>query len=54
MSLSKFIKKAAKSQYFRALVVRAIEDAILLFGLGVGIWTIMALASAALRMLGVG
>ena len=43
-----------KKARFRALVVRAIEDAIILFGFGVGIWTIMALASAALRMLGVG
>ena len=39
---------------FRALVVRAIEDAIVLFGLGVGIWAIMALAGGILRMLGVG
>lgn len=54
MSLSNFITRCRESKaYFRGLVVRAIEDAIVLFGMGVGIWAIMALASAALRMLGV-
>ena len=54
MSLTQFIRRAAKSQYFRALVVRAIEDACILMMLGVGIWTVCAVAGAALKWLGVG
>ena len=54
MSLSNFIKRAAKSQYFRQLVVRAIEDAIVLFMLGVGIWTVCTVAGGILRLMGVG
>lgn len=54
MPLSQFIRRAAKSQYFRALVVRAIEDAIVLFLMGVGIWAICWLAGEILQKMGVG
>ncbi len=54
MSLTQFIKRAAKSQYVRQLVVRAIEDACILLMLGVGIWVVCAVAGAALKWLGVG
>ena len=54
MSLSNFIKRAAKSQYFRQLVVRAIEDAIVLFMLGVGIAVVCTVVGGVFRLLGVG
>lgn len=54
MSLSKFIKNATKSQYIRALIVRAIEYACILLMFGVGIWAVCAVAGAALKWLGVG
>ncbi len=53
MSLTQFIKRAAKSQYFRQLVVRAIEDAVVLFMLGIGIWALCAFAEAVLGSMGV-
>ena len=54
MSLSNFIRRAAKSQYFRQLVVRAIEDAVVLFMLGVGIAVICVVVGGVFRLLGVG
>ena len=54
MSLSQFIRRAAKSQYFRQLVVRAIEDAIVLLVLCIGIWLVCAAVGVVFRLLGVG
>jgi len=54
MSLSKFIKNAAKSQYFRALIVRAIEDAVILFMLCIGIAVVCTVVGGVFRLLGVG
>lgn len=54
MSLTQFIKRAAKSQYFRWLVVRAIEDAIILFLGGVAIWAICWVITGIFKVLGVG
>ncbi len=54
MSLSNFIKRAAKSQYFRQLIVRAIEDAVILFMLGVGVATVCVIVGGLLRLMGVG
>lgn len=54
MSLSNFIRRAAKSQYFRQLVVRAIEDAVILFMLGVGIAVVCTVVGGVFRLLGVG
>ena len=54
MSLSKLIKNAAKSQYFRALIVRAIEDAVVLFCIGVGIAVVCVVVGGVFRLLGVG
>ena len=53
MSLSNFIRNATKSQYFRQLVVRAIEDAIILFCIGVGIAVICVVVGGVFRLLGV-
>jgi len=54
MSLSQFIRRAAKSQYFRQLVVRAIEDAVVLLMLGIGIWLVCTVVGGIFRLLGVG
>jgi len=54
MSLTQFIKRAAKSQYFRQLVIRAIEDAIVLFCIGVGIAVVCTVVGGVFRLLGVG
>lgn len=54
MSLSNFIRNATKSQYFRQLVVRAIEDAIILFLGGAAIWSLCHVVSGIFRVLGVG
>ena len=54
MSLSNLIKRAAKSQYFRRLVVRAIEDALVLLLMGACIWVICRLAGEILGKMGVG
>ena len=54
MSLSNFITKCRASKaYFRGLVVRAIEDAIILFLGGVAIWAICWLVGGIFRALGV-
>lgn len=53
MSLSNFIKRAAKSQYVRQLVVRAIEDAIILVLGGAAIWVICTVVGGIFRALGV-
>lgn len=53
MSLSNFIRRAAKSQYFRQLIVRAIEDFIILFMLGVGIAVVCTVVGGIFRLLGV-
>jgi hypothetical protein len=54
MSLTQFIKRAAKSQYVRQLVVRAIEDAIVLFCIGIGIAVVCTVVGGIFRLLGVG
>ena len=54
MSFTQFIKKIGKSQYFRQLVIRAIEDAIVLFLIGVGIWAVCWFVGTFFRLLGVG
>jgi hypothetical protein len=53
MSLSQFIKRAAKSQYFRQLIVRAVEDFIILFLGFAAIWSLCHVVSGVLRLLGV-
>ena len=54
MSLSQFTTKCRESKsYFRGLVVRAIEDAIILFIGGVAIWSLCWVVSGVLKMLGV-
>jgi hypothetical protein len=53
MSLSNFIRNVTKSQYFRRLVVRAIEDACILLMLGVTIWAICWVVGGIFRILGV-
>ena len=54
MSLTQFIRKAARSQYFRRLVVRAIEDAVILLMMVVGIWLICTVVGGVFKLLGVG
>lgn len=54
MSLSKSIKKFAKSQYFRRLVVRAIEDFIIVFLLYASIWSVCYVVGGIFKLLGVG
>ena len=55
MSLSNFITKCRNSKaYFRGLVVRAIEDGIILFLGGVAIWALCWLVGGIFRLLGVG
>ena len=51
MSLSNFIKRAAKSQYFRSLIIRAIEDAIILLMMVIGIWLICTVVGGVFRLL---
>jgi len=53
MSLTQFIRRAAKSQYFRSLIVRAIEDAIVLLVLCIGIWLTCTVVGGVFRLLGV-
>jgi hypothetical protein len=53
MSLTQFIKRAAKSQYFRQLVIRAIEDAVILLMLGIGIAVVCTVVGGVFRILGV-
>lgn len=53
MSLTQFIKRAAKSQYVRQLVVRAIEDAVILLTLVIGIWLVCTVVGGVFRLLGV-
>ena len=53
MSLTQFIRRATKSQYFRSLIVRAIEDAIVLLVLCIGIWLVCTVVGGVFRLLGV-
>lgn len=54
MSLTHFITKCRDSKaYFRGLVVRAIEDAIILFLGGVAIWAVCWVFTGIFRLLGV-
>ncbi len=54
MLLTDFITKCRESKpYFRGLVVRAIEDAIILFIGGVAIWAICVIVGGIFRALGV-
>lgn len=54
MSFSNHITKWMKSKaYFRRLVVRAIEDVIILFGINLGIAFVCALFSICFRWMGV-
>ena len=54
MSLSNFIRNAAKSQYWRQLIVRAVEDFIVLFVGYASLWSLCHVVSGILRALGVG
>lgn len=54
MLLNNVIKNLRKSQYFRAIVVRAIEDAIIVFLICVAIWAVCIVARTAFDALGVG
>ena len=55
MSLSDFIRNCRESKaYFRGLIVRAIEDAVMLFIIGVGIWAVCAVVGYVFKLLGVG
>lgn len=53
MSLTKYIKGMVRCQYFRRLVVRAIEDAIILLMMVVGIWLICTVVGGVFRLMGV-
>lgn len=53
MSFSNCIRNLMKNQYFRRLVVRAIEDFIVLFMLFAAIWSLAFVVSGALKILGV-
>ena len=54
MLLSDFITKCAKNKtYFRGLVVRAIEDAIMLLIGVIGIWLVCTVVGGVFRLLGV-
>ena len=52
MAIRKFITSARRCQ-LRALIVRAIEDAIILLMLVIGIWLACAVIGAVLKLLGV-
>ena len=54
MSFSNFIRRLTKSQYFRKLVVRAIEDAILLMMIVLAIALVCFVCGTLLRLMGVG
>lgn len=55
MSLTNFITKCRASKaYFRALVVRAIEDACVLLMLGVAVAVVCVIVGGLFRLLGVG
>ena len=54
MPLTQFIKNAVKSQYFRRVVVRAIEDFIIIFVGAAALWSLCHVVSGILRALGVG
>ena len=53
MSLGNFIRNMAKSQYFRQLIVRAVEDFIILFIGFAAIWSLCHVVSGVFRLLGV-
>ena len=54
MPLSNFITRITKSKaYFRRLVVRAIEDGIILFGICVAIAVVCYVCGSLLSMMGV-
>lgn len=53
MSLSNFIRRATKSQYFKTLIVRVIEDFIVLFVGMAAIWSLCHVVSGVFRLLGV-
>ena len=54
MSISQFITKCRTCKaYWRGLIVRAVEDAIILFIIGVVIWSVCWFASGIFHLLGV-
>ena len=53
MSLTKFIRNATKSQYWRRLIVRAVEDFIVLFVGFAALWSLCHVVSGVFRLLGV-
>ena len=53
MSLTQFIKRAAKSQYVRQLVVRAVEDGCVFLVMAIGIWLVCTVVGGIFRLLGV-
>ncbi len=54
MSLCKFIKRLAKSQYFRDLFYRAVRAAVYVYILFACLWTICYLVGEILEKMGVG
>lgn len=54
MSLSKFIKRAARSQYFRDLFFKIVDYAIRLYIMFACLWTICWLVGEIFQKMGVG
>lgn len=54
MLLSNVIKNLSRSQYFRRLVVRAIEDFIIVFLIYAAIWSVCYVVGGIFNLLGVG
>ena len=53
MPTKNFITRLYHSQYFRNLIVRAIEDGIILFLLFAAVWSLAHVVSGIFRILGV-
>ena len=53
MPTKDFITRLYHSQYFRNLIVRAIEDGIILFLLFAAVWSLAHIVSGIFRILGV-
>ena len=53
MPLHYLIRRATRSQQFRVLIVRAVEGAIVMFMIGVGICAVCVVVGWLLRLLGV-
>ena len=54
MSLSQFITKCRECKsYYRGLIVRAVEDFIILFIMGVAVWSLAWVIGGVLKLMGV-